>query len=100
MHNLAYQGLFPARQYAELGLPPEAFSPDGLEFYGQISFLKAGIRYADRLTTVSPTYAREILTDEQGRGLQNLLRARASVLSGILNGIDHRIWDSVSSRHL
>jgi starch synthase len=100
MHNLAYQGLFPAHQYAGLGLPAEAYSPDGLEFYGQISFLKAGIRYADRLTTVSPTYAQEILTSEQGCGLENLLRSRASLLSGILNGIDPRVWDPATDPHL
>jgi starch synthase len=100
MHNLAYQGLFPAHHYSSLGLPEEAFCPEGIEFYGQISFLKAGIRYADRLTTVSPTYAREILTPDQGRGLENLLKSRASVLSGILNGIDHRVWDPATDPHL
>jgi starch synthase len=100
MHNLAYQGLFPARHYPSLGLPAEAYCPDGLEFYGQISFLKAGIRYADRLTTVSPTYAEEILTPEHGCGLENLLKCRASLLSGILNGIDHRVWDPATDPHL
>ena len=100
MHNLAYQGLFPAHHYASLGLPAEAFCPEGIEFYGQISFLKAGIRYADRLTTVSPTYAREILSHEQGRGLENLLKSRASLLSGILNGIDHQVWDPATDPHL
>jgi len=100
MHNLAYQGLFPAHHYSGLGLPAEAFSPEGLEFYGQISFLKAGIRYADRLTTVSPTYAQEILTPEQGCGLENLLKSRASLLSGILNGIDHRVWDPANDPDL
>ena len=100
MHNLAYQGLFPAHHYSSLGLPAVAFGTEGIEFYGQISFLKAGIRYADRLTTVSPTYAQEILTPDQGRGLENLLKSRASVLSGILNGIDHRVWDPVMDPHL
>ena len=100
MHNLAYQGLFPAHHYSSLGLPAQAFCPDGLEFYGQISFLKAGIRYADRLTTESPTYAQEILSPEQGCGLENLLKSRASLLSGILNGIDHRVWDPASDPHL
>lgn len=100
MHNLAYQGLFPAQHYSSLGLPPEAYCPDGVEFYGQISFLKAGIRYADRLTTVSPTYAREILTPDHGCGLENLLKSRASLLSGILNGIDHRMWDPATDPHL
>jgi starch synthase len=100
MHNLAYQGLFPAHHYSSLGLPAEVFCPDGIEFYGQISFLKAGIRYADGLTTVSPTYAREIMTPEQGCGLENLLKSRASLLSGILNGIDHRVWDPATDPHL
>jgi starch synthase len=93
MHNLAYQGLFPAALYPQLGLPAGLFTAHGLEFYGQISFLKAGIRYADRLTTVSPTYAQEILTGEYGFGLEGLLQHRARDLVGILNGADYRIWD-------
>jgi starch synthase len=93
MHNLAYQGVFPAAVYPQLGLPAGTFSADGVEFYGQVSFLKAGIRYSDRLTTVSPTYAREILTPEYGFGLDGLLRHRAWDLVGILNGADYRIWD-------
>ena len=93
IHNLAYQGLFPANLYPQLGLPDGCFTPDGLEFHGQISFLKAGIRYSDRLTTVSPTYAREILTAEYGCGLEGLLQHRAEDLTGILNGADYQIWD-------
>jgi starch synthase len=93
IHNLAYQGLFPAALYPQLGLPDAAFNPDGLEFHGKISFLKAGIRYSDRLTTVSPTYAREILTTEYGCGLEGLLQHRAQDLVGILNGVDYQIWD-------
>ena len=93
LHNLAFQGLFPAEDVAGLDLPPGSFSPDGAEYYGKISFLKAGSRFADKLTTVSPTYAREILTDEYGFGLDGLLRARASELTGILNGADYGIWD-------
>jgi starch synthase len=93
VHNLAYQGLFPGALFAELGLPPDAFAIDGVEFYGQVSFLKAGLVYADRLTTVSPTYAREIQTPAFGAGLDGLLRQRANVLSGILNGVDPQIWD-------
>jgi starch synthase len=93
LHNLAYQGLFPAALYPQLGLSAGAFSADGVEFYGQISFLKAGIRYSDRLTTVSPTYAREILTADYGFGLEGLLQHRAQDLVGILNGVDYRIWD-------
>lgn len=100
LHNLAYQGLFPAEVYSELGLADEQFSPDGLEFYGQVSFLKAGIRYADRLTTVSPTYAREIRTAEHGCGLDGLLQQRAGDLTGILNGADYHIWDPATDTNL
>ena len=93
IHNLAYQGVFPRGVLGDLALPPSAFSIDGLEFHGQLSFLKAGIRYADAITTVSPTYAREIQTAAFGVGLDGLLRARSSDLTGILNGIDYTIWD-------
>lgn len=92
VHNLAYQGVFPASSFARLGLPPDFFQVEGVEFYGQLSFLKAGLYYADRLTTVSPTYAREIRTPEQGGGLQGLLATRASDLTGILNGVDYTVW--------
>jgi starch synthase len=92
IHNLAFQGLFPADVFSRIGLPNEYFSSDGVEFYGQISFLKAGIRYADRLTTVSPRYAQEIMTPEFGCGFDGLLRARAKDLVGILNGIDYAQW--------
>jgi starch synthase len=93
VHNLAYQGVFAHELFADLGLPASAFSVDGLEYYGQISFMKAGLYYADRITTVSPTYAREIQTPEQGCGLDGLLRERAGVLSGILNAVDESIWN-------
>ncbi len=93
IHNLAYQGLFPRGALEPLALPAPAFVPDGLEFYGQLSFLKAGLRYADLVTTVSPGYAREIQTSELGFGLDGLLRARAADLVGILNGIDTELWD-------
>ncbi|OIN90855.1 MAG: starch synthase [Comamonadaceae bacterium CG1_02_60_18] len=93
VHNLAYQGLFAPRHFFELGLPASAFSVDGLEFHGQLSFMKAGLFYADHITTVSPTYAREIQTPEQGCGLDGLLRTRAGDLSGILNGVDEAVWD-------
>ncbi|HEY2255092.1 MAG TPA: glycogen synthase GlgA [Variovorax sp.] len=93
VHNLAYQGLFGAWNFAELGLPPAAFSVDGLEYYGQLSFMKGGLRYADRITTVSPTYAREIQTAEQGFGLDGLLRSRSDALTGILNGVDEEVWN-------
>ena len=75
------------------GLPPESFSIHGVEYYGMISFLKAGLQFSDRITTVSPTYACEIQTDEGGMGLGGLLRERSQVLSGILNGIDISVWN-------
>jgi starch synthase len=100
IHNLAYQGLFPAALYPQLGLPDDAFNADGLEFHGKISFIKAGIRYSDRLTTVSPTYAQEILTPEYGCGLEGLLQRRAQDLVGILNGADYEIWDPARDVHL
>ncbi|MDB5410474.1 MAG: glycogen synthase GlgA, partial [Rhodospirillales bacterium] len=87
-----FQGNFPLQVFADLGLPPEAGTPEGIEFYGQLSFMKSGIRYADRLTTVSPTYASEIMTPEHGCGLEGLLRSRAADLTGILNGVDYDIW--------
>jgi starch synthase len=93
VHNLAYRGPFPGTIFPELALPPAFFSIDGVEFFGMVSFIKAGLFYADRLTTVSPTYAREIQTPAFGWGLDGLLRARANVLTGILNGVDPRFWD-------
>jgi starch synthase len=93
VHNLAYQGQFPGEMLALLGLPPESFALHGVEYYGTIGFLKAGLQFADRITTVSPTYAKEIQSDEAGMGLAGLLRERADVLSGILNGIDVAVWD-------
>lgn len=93
VHNLAYQGLFAPRHFFELGLPASAFSVDGLEFHGQLSFMKAGLFYADHITTVSPTYAREIQTPEQGCGLDGLLRARSHDLTGVLNGVDEAVWN-------
>ena len=93
IHNIAYRGLFPAGIFPELALPPEFFSVDGVEFFGQVAFIKAGLFYADRLTTVSPTYAREIQTPAFGWGLDGLLRSRAGVLTGILNGVDGEVWD-------
>ncbi|MGH7041510.1 MAG: glycogen synthase GlgA [Acetobacteraceae bacterium] len=100
IHNLAYQGNFPLDAARTLGLPDALLVPDGAEFYGQLSCLKAGIRYADRLTTVSPTYAREILTPENGAGMDGLLRARAGDLVGILNGIDTDLWNPGTDVHL
>ena len=93
VHNLAYQGVFAPIHFFDLGLPTHAFSVNGLEFHGQLSFMKAGLYFADHLTTVSPTYAREIQTPEQGCGLDGLLRVRANELSGILNAVDETVWN-------
>lgn len=93
IHNLAYQGLFPYATFVALGLPVSLWSVGALEFHGQLSFIKSGLAFADRLTTVSPTYAREIQTPEFGSGLDGLLRHRADRLTGILNGIDANTWD-------
>jgi len=93
VHNLAYRGPFPGTVFPELALPPAFFSIDGVEFFGMVSFIKAGLFYSDRLTTVSPTYAREIQTPAFGWGLDGLLRTRAALLTGILNGVDPRFWD-------
>src|SRR5579871_2134338 len=92
IHNLGYQGLFPETALAEVALDPGVNRPDGMEFFGKISYLKGGIAFADALTTVSPTYAREIQTPEFGFGLDGALRARADVLTGILNGVDYAEW--------
>ncbi len=101
VHNLAYQGVFDRQRCASLGIPEVAFQQDGVEFHGKVSFLKAGLFYASHLTTVSPTYAREILTPEMGCGLDGLLRTRSDKgqLTGILNGIDDS-YDPQSDPHL
>jgi starch synthase len=93
IHNLGYQGLFPKTVLPELALDPALFRPDGLEFFGSVSYIKGGIALADALNTVSPTYAREIQTPEYGFGLDGALRARTDALTGILNGIDYRTWN-------
>ena len=100
VHNLAYQGVFPREMLAAIGLPPESFAIHGVEYYGKIGFLKAGLYFADRITTVSPTYAREILSDEGGMGLGGLLRERSCDLSGILNGVDTSVWDPATDPHI
>lgn len=93
VHNLAFQGLFPLELAAELNVPQAWLQPQGAEFWGRLSFMKAGLRFADLLTTVSPTYAREIRLEPLGFGLQELLAARADSLQGILNGIDTATWN-------
>ncbi len=93
VHNLAFRGIFPLDSYPDLGLPARKLTPLGIEFHGKISFMKAGLVYSSRITTVSPTYAREIRTPEFGCGLEGVLRDRGSDLSGILNGVDYEIWN-------
>jgi starch synthase len=100
VHNLGFQGQFPREMLDELGLPPDSFTMQGVEYYGTIGFLKAGLRFADRITTVSPTYAREIQTDEGGMGLAGLLRDRAGDIDGILNGIDISVWNPATDLHI
>ena len=93
IHNMAFQGLFPPYVMRRIGLPLDMFSVKGLEFYGDVSYLKSGLYYSHMLTTVSPTYAHEIQTDQAGHGMQGLLLARAKALVGILNGEDNRVWN-------
>jgi starch synthase len=100
IHNLAYQGLFPSGQYPLTNLPWDYFTSEGVEFYGRMNCLKAGITFADVLTTVSPRYAREITTQEFGCGLDGLLRYRKNVLFGILNGVDYEEWDTVRDSYI
>ncbi len=100
VHNLAYQGIFPPHVLDELGIPREAFTVDGLEYYGNVSLLKAGLSYATRITTVSPSYAREIQGPDLGFGLDPLLRRRAGELSGISNGIDLQHWNPADDAYL
>lgn len=100
VHNIAFQGQFPASIFALLGLPPEAFAIDGVEYYGTVSYLKGGLSLADAISTVSPSYAQEICTPEFGMGLDGLLRARQGVLHGIVNGIDTTVWNPVTDADL
>jgi len=100
IHNLAYQGIFPSWAVDELGLPWELFYPDGFEFWGQLSFLKTGLVFADALSTVSRSYAKEIQTAEFGFGLEGLLKKRSAALHGILNGIDDKVWNPADDVHL
>ena len=100
VHNLAYQGIFPPTAVSRLGLPPSSFAPDGIEYFGNVSFLKAGLFYADHLTTVSPSYAREIQREPLGMGMQGLLAHRSADLTGILNGIDVDAWDPESDPYI
>ncbi|HET8744950.1 MAG TPA: glycogen synthase GlgA [Ramlibacter sp.] len=100
IHNLAFQGVFPMGEADALGIPHHWRGIEGVEFWGDLSMLKAGIQFADAITTVSPSYAREIQTEEHGAGFDGILRARASRLRGILNGIDRRLWDPAQDKLL
>ncbi|HSN18942.1 MAG TPA: glycogen/starch synthase, partial [Gammaproteobacteria bacterium] len=93
IHNLQYQGVFPAATFSALGLPPWLWHPEAIEFHGALNFMKAGLVFSERLTSVSPGYSREILTPQFGAGLDSVLRTRLPQLSGIINGIDPQHWD-------
>ena len=100
IHNIAYQGLFPSETVPALDLNPDVFTVDGLEFWGQASFLKAGINFSDLVTTVSEGYARQIVTPEFGYGFEGIVAARGHALRGILNGIDAERWNPETDRFL
>ena len=93
IHNLKYQGEFPAGDFSKLGLPPSMYSPEGYEFYGKLNLMKGAFLLSDAVTTVSPTYAKEIQEESSGFGLHEVLRGCADKLTGILNGIDERSWN-------
>lgn len=100
IHNPGYQGLFSPATFYDIGVPEKYFTPEGLEYYGKVNFLKAGLLFADKLTTVSPTYAQEIQTKEFGFGLEGVLTKRQADLSGILNGIDYSIWNPAKDKFI
>jgi starch synthase len=100
LHNVGYQGIFPGPQFSETGLPSDLFTPAGLEFYGSVNLLKGGILFADKVSTVSPTYAKEIMTSDGGFGLEGVLAGRRDGVVGIINGIDVGSWDPETDSHL
>ena len=100
VHNIGYQGIFPAEQFATTGLPPTLFSPSALEFYGSVNCLKGGIVFSDAVSTVSPTYAKEIMTKEFGCGLEGVLADRGDQVHGITNGIDVDVWNPETDQYL
>ncbi len=100
IHNVGYQGLFARDKLSVCGLPPETYHPEGLEYWGAISLLKAGIIYSDAVTTVSPTYSREIQTSEFGLGMEGILRNKSAALHGILNGADYSVWHPATDPHI
>ncbi len=100
VHNIAYQGLFPSAVFGRTNLPDELNSMDGLEFYGQVNLLKGGILFADRITTVSPRYAKEIQTPDFGCGLDGVVQTRADDLVGLINGVDSAVWNPATDTAL
>jgi len=100
IHNLAFQGRYTANHFPSTGFDPELFAPEYLEFHGDMSLIKAAIAFADKLSTVSPRYAKEIQTPEYGAGLDGMLRTRRADLHGILNGVDYSVWSPASDPHL
>jgi starch synthase len=100
IHNIGYQGLFPREKLTVCGLPPETYHSEGVEYWGAISLLKAGIVYSHAVTTVSPTYSREIQTSEFGLGMDGILRNKSASLHGILNGADYSVWDPARDPHI
>ncbi|MCK4493692.1 MAG: glycogen synthase GlgA, partial [Methylococcales bacterium] len=100
IHNLAYQGLYPAEKFPTLNLPKQLWKPESLEFFGMLSMIKGGLVHSDHITTVSPSYALEIQTSEYGYGLEGLLHHKQEQLTGIINGIDADIWNPKTDEHL
>lgn len=100
IHNMGYQGIFPAQDLRYLGIGADVYTPEGIEFWGRINFFKAGLVFADALTTVSRTYSREIQTPEHGHGLEGVLSRRSRDLHGIVNGIDYTLWDPARDRQI
>lgn len=100
IHNIAFQGLFPATVFARTNLPDELYHMDGLEYYSQLNLMKGGILFADRVTTVSPRYAKEIQTPEFGCGLDGVVQTRADDIVGLLNGVDNTVWNPAVDAHL
>ncbi len=100
VHNIAFQGRFAADVFPQLGLPPQAWDVEGVEYWGGVGFLKAGLQAADAITTVSPTYAEEIREPAFGMGLEGLISARREVVQGVVNGVDTQVWDPAADPHL
>jgi len=100
IHNVVYQGHFSKEEFPKLGLSAALLGPEGLEFYGKLNMLKGGIDYCDGVNTVSPTYSREIQTEDYGAGLEGVLKKRGGVLEGILNGVDYSIWDPKADKYI